>query len=100
MQKTVPKQVDDVKMRYHRFWPVAFGVEANGIGLTTFQLLQVAGLPIYDVHADADKYSRSVAISTLYKGGAVFHLAESPYLEEYESELMKFPKGSTTVRWT
>jgi len=53
MQKTVSEQVDDVKMMYHRFQPVAIEVEKDGIGLATLQLFQVAGLPIYDVNADA-----------------------------------------------
>jgi len=93
MQKTVPEQVDDVKMMYPRFHPVAIGVEKNGIGLATLQYLQLAGLPIYDVNADADKYSRAVPIAMRYKAGMVFHRAGAPYLDTMESELLAFPKG-------
>jgi hypothetical protein len=93
MQKTVPEQVDDVTMMYHRFRPVAIGVEKDGIGLATLQYLQLAGLPIYDVNADADKYSRAVPIAMRYKAGMVFHLTGSTYLETLESEFLKFPKG-------
>lgn len=93
MQKTVPEQVDDVRMMYHRFRPVAIGVEKNGIGLATLQYLQLAGLPIDDVNADADKYSRAVPIAMRYKAGKVFHLSGAPYLETYEAELLSFPKG-------
>ena len=93
MQKTVPEQVDDVRMMYHRFRPVAIGVEKNGIGLATLQYLQVAGLPIYDVQADADKYSRAVPIAMRYKAGMVFHRSGASYLDTLEAEFLKFPKG-------
>ena len=93
MQKTVPEQVDDVKMMYHRFRPVAIGVEKNGIGLATLQYLQVAGLPIYDVNADADKYSRAVPIAMRYKAGMVYHRSGASYLDTLEAEFLKFPKG-------
>lgn len=62
-KKTVPEQVDDVRMMYHQFRPVAIGVEKNGIGLASLQYLQVAELPIYEFQDDADKYSRAVSIA-------------------------------------
>jgi phage terminase large subunit-like protein len=80
-------------MMYHRFRPVAIGVEQNGIGLATLLYLQVAGHAIYDVNADADKYSRAVPIAMRYKAWMAFHRSGAPYLETFESELLSFPKG-------
>ncbi len=99
-QKTVPEQVDDVRMMYHQFRPVAIGVEKNGIGLASLQYLQVAGLPIYDVQADADMYSRAVSIAIRYKVGIVYLWSGAAYLDEYEPELLKFRKGSMMISWT
>lgn len=99
-QKMVPEQVDDIRMMYHWFRPVAIGVEKIGIGFESLQCLQVSGLPIFDVKADPDKYSRAVAIGTRYKTGTVYHRSGAAYLDEYESELLKFRKGSIMIRWT
>lgn len=93
MQMTVPDQVDEVKKLYPRYHPVAIGVEKNGIGLATLQYLQIAGLPIYDVNADADKYSRAVPMAMRYKAGKVYHRVAAAYLDGFEEELLKFPKG-------
>lgn len=62
-KKTVPEQVDDVRMMYYQFRLVAIGVEKNGIGLASLQYLQVAELPISKFQDDADKYSRAVSIA-------------------------------------
>ena len=79
-------------MRYHRFHPVAIGIEKNGIGLATLQNLQISGLSMYDIWSDTDKYSRAIAIATRYKAGTVYHRSKARWLEAYESELLVFPK--------
>jgi Phage-related terminase len=92
-KKTVPEQVDDVRMMYYQFRLVAIGVEKNGIGLASLQYLQVAELPISEFQDDADKYSRAVSIAARYKAGTVYHRSGASYLDEYKSELLTFPKG-------
>lgn len=100
MQKTVPEQVDDVKMMYHRFRPVAIGVEKNSIGLATLQYLQVAELPIYDVNADADKYSRAVPIAMRYKAGMVYHRSRASTWIRLSLNFRSSRKGRTMIMWT
>lgn len=49
-------------------------------------------MPIYEFQDDAAKYSWVVSIAARYKAGTVYHRSGDAYLDEYESELLTFPK--------
>lgn len=85
---------------YHRFLPVAIGVEKNSIGLATLQYLQVTGLPIYDVNADADKYSRAIPIAMRYKAGMVYHRSRASTWIRLSLNFRSSRKGRTMIMWT
>ena len=67
---------------------------ASGTGL--IQEGRNRGTPFMVLKPDGDKVRRTVAISTQYENGMVYHRASSqaPWLGDFEHELMLFPVGS------
>ncbi|MBU0516548.1 MAG: phage terminase large subunit [Proteobacteria bacterium] len=73
----------------HRF----IGIETKNIGLGTFQQLKRDGLPVRELKADADKFTRALPAAARYEAGQVFHLRGAPWRDELEDELTAFPGG-------
>lgn len=76
---------------FDRLKPDFVGVEKTTYGLNIIQRLLMLGLPVIELKADRDKLSRSLTIQTRYEAGTVYHLADAPWLDVAESELLGFP---------
>lgn len=73
--------------------PTFQGVENKTFGLNIIQEAKTDGVPVRPLKADRDKVSRARPIAARYELGTVYHLANAPWLEQYESELVAFPNG-------
>ena len=89
-----PDQPGLIRTAYERWGPVKQGIEPKGIGLTLFQQLKRDGLPVVELHADTDKFTRALPMAARYEAGTVYHLAGAPWLVDFERELVNFPGGA------
>lgn len=83
-----------MRAQYDRYQPGFQAVERASYGLNIIQECILDGLPIQELTADRDKLSRSLAIQARYEVGAVYHRKGSPWLADYEDELIDFPNGA------
>ena len=75
----------------HQKWkPGYIGVEGKAV----FQSARRAGLPVRELKAEGDKWSRAQPASARMSAGSVYFLAGAPWLRDLEDELMAFPAGS------
>jgi len=88
-----PDQPDLFEQGFHRWHPVAQGVEPNGLGLALCQNLRRTTLPVEEVKAVGDKYVRAVPMARRYKTGTVYHYKDALWLDVFENELLEFPYG-------
>ncbi len=89
-----PDQPGHLKKLFYEYAPLIQGVETKNMGLTLFQQLRRDGLPIVDLKADVDKFTRAIPASARYEAGTVYHLDGASWREELESELVSFPQGA------
>lgn len=89
-----PDQPKIFEQGYHRWNPKLQGVEVKGIGLTLFQTLKRKGLPVKELKADTDKETRALPIMARMEAGTVYFKKNSPWLGDYENELLMFPNGA------
>jgi predicted phage terminase large subunit-like protein len=52
------------------------------------------GLPVQKVEADSDKVTRFIPAATRISAGTVYFLANAPWLNDYEAELLGFPNAA------
>lgn len=76
---------------FQQWQPSVQGVEARNTGLTLFQQLKRDGLPVVELKPDSDKFTRALPMAARYESGCVYHLANAPWLVDYELELVGFP---------
>ncbi len=87
-----PKHVPLFKQQYVKHHPQQQWIETDGVGRPTFQLLREEGLPIAELKTSGhDELIRFIPAATRITAGAVYFLAESPWLNGYETELLGFP---------
>ena len=89
-----PDQPALLLKQFYQWQPVMIGLESKNMGLTTYQALTRAGLPIVELKPDGDKYSRALPAAARYGSGNVYHKASSSWLNELEKELLSFPNGA------
>jgi predicted phage terminase large subunit-like protein len=89
-----PDQPGHMRRLFQEWKPLLQGVESKNMGLTLFQQLRRDGLPIVELKADADKYTRAIPAAARYEAGTVYHLENAHWLGELEKELTSFPTGS------
>jgi len=79
---------------YDKWTPEIIGVERAGYQLAFIQMARSqTNLPIRELKADKDKYSRALPLSAKMEAGLVyFHNSNDWYLE-LEKELLQFPAG-------
>lgn len=77
-----------------RWSPSLQGVEPKNMGLTLYQSLLRLGLPIHELKADGDKFTRALPIAARYANNTVYHRQGAAWLEDYEDELIDFPHGA------
>ena len=88
-----PDHLARLLQAYETWRPVAVGIEAAGLGKSTYQTAKRSRLPIIPLQPDTDKYTRALPMAILYQSGKVYHPAGSPWLHTWESELLEFPTG-------
>jgi predicted phage terminase large subunit-like protein len=76
-----------------KYKPVLIGIENVQFQQSLIQQAVKTGLPIKPLKADKDKISRALPIATLMENGKVFFRKNAAYLEEFEKELLQFPKS-------
>ena len=89
-----PDQPTLIKRKFDEYKPVLIGVESANMGLTLYQLLRRLGLPVIELKPDSDKYTRAIPAAARYEAGMVYHLENSHWLNDLESELLAFPNGA------
>lgn len=89
-----PDQPAHLKRLFYERAPLIQGVESKNMGLTLFQQCRRDGLPIVDLKADADKFTRAIPAAARYEAGAVYHLDGAHWLGDFEEELVSFPQGA------
>lgn len=89
-----PDQINLFRQAYTRWKPAFQGVEAVGVGKTLYQMLLREGLPIRELKAEADKVTRALPAAARMEAGCVYFIRDIPGLEEFEDELLSFPKGA------
>ena len=73
-----------------RWNPGYIGIE----GKSVWQAARRAGLPVRELKADRDKWTRAQPAAARLSAGAVFFQAGAPWLRDFEDELVVFPNGS------
>lgn len=89
-----PDQVPLFKQQYIRWRPIFQAVEKTGLGISLYQTLLREGLPVKKVDADTDKVTRFIPAATRIAAGVVYFLANTPWLNDYEAELLGFPNAA------
>ena len=92
-QAETTKHLDILRQQRVKWNPSFQGVENKTFGLSLIQSAKTLGFPIKELQADTDKVSRALTMKTRYEMGTVYHLANAPWLYDYESELTSFPNG-------
>ena len=89
-----PDQPTIIQRKFDEYRPVLIGVETANMGLTLYQLLRRLGLPVIELKPDTDKYTRAIPAAARYEAGMIYHLENSHWLNDLESELLAFPNGA------
>jgi predicted phage terminase large subunit-like protein len=89
-----PDQPALLRRYYERFRPAFQAVESGALGLSLYQAMVRAGLPVRELKAEADKRTRALPVAARYQAGTVYHLAGAPWLDDLEEELLAFPHGA------
>lgn len=82
-----------MKSAYQKWKPKFQGVENKTYGLNIIQKGVANGLPIKPLAADTDKVSRARPMSARYETGSVYHRQNTPWLVDFEDEMISFPNG-------
>lgn len=86
-----PDQPNLFKQAYQRWHPAFQALE--DVGLTLYQALVKAGLPVKYLKADTDKVTRALPAAARMEAGTIYFLSGAPWLADYEEELTAFNKG-------
>ena len=89
-----PDQPMLIMRKYQEHKPLLIGIESASMGLTLYQQVRRAGLPVIELKPDADKFTRAIPAAARYEAGMVFHLESAVWLADLETELLAFPNGS------
>ena len=73
-----------------RWQPGYIGVE----GKSVFQAARRAGLPVRELKADTDKWTRAQPAAARLSAGSVYFPAAAPWLADFQDELVTFPNGA------
>lgn len=89
-----PDQPMLIQRKYNEYKPLIIGVESVSMGLTLYQQLSRAGLPVIELKPEADKFTRAIPAAARYEAGMIFHKENAYWLGDLESELLSFPNGA------
>lgn len=88
-----PDIVPALRSAYERHHPLYLGVERAGFQLSIIQEARRAGLPIRELHPDADKFSRALPAAARMEGGQVAWPSSALWRADLEAELLGFPNA-------
>jgi predicted phage terminase large subunit-like protein len=89
-----PDQVNLFKQQYLKWKPAFQGIESAGLGKTIYQMLVREGLPIRELKADTDKFTRALPAAARMEAGAIYFMSGTQWLHTFEEELLSFPNGA------
>ena len=89
-----PDQPALLMQKFYEWRPVMVGLESKNMGLTTYQQMCRAGLPIVELKPAGDKYTRALPAAARYGSGNVYHREGASWLDTLETELLAFPNGA------
>lgn len=89
-----PEQQKQISKMYQRYFPGYILVENVAYQLALIQQLRKQGLPVREYKPVKDKVSRATTAAVMYEGGQVYHPKRTAWLQEWEDELLVFPKGA------
>jgi predicted phage terminase large subunit-like protein len=88
------EQINHIQKLYYRYKPLIIGIESVQFQLSLIQQCQRLGLPIKELKADKDKFSRAVPIAAKMESSMVYFKDNAGWLCDFESELLSFPNGT------
>jgi len=89
-----PEVLKMLQSVYERWLPSIIGIERAGYQLAFIQMARSqTQLPIRELKADKDKYSRALPLSAKMEAGLIYFDKTSQWYLELEKELLQFPAG-------
>ena len=88
-----PDQKPLMKQQSKRYRLRFQAIENKTFGTNLIQECLREGMTILSVDVDTDKLTRSLPIGARYASGKVYHRSHSPWLADFEDELLSFPRG-------
>lgn len=89
-----PDQINLFVQQYVKWKPAFQAIESIGVGKTIYQMLQRENLPIRELKADKDKWTRALPAAALLESGKIYFRRDLTNLYEFETELVSFPQGA------
>jgi len=89
-----PKQQETIKAAHARWHYESIHVEGVAYQLALVQQLLQFGVPVLPFYPVSDKVSRASTAAIFYAGGKVYHPKWAVWLEDFEQELLMFPKAA------
>lgn len=93
MRLTNPEQQDAILLAHARWRYESVNIEDVAYQLALIQQLLPKGVPCMPFHPISDKVSRASTAAIFYSGGLVYHPLLAPWLDDFELELLTFPKA-------
>lgn len=90
---TGPDQKPLLKEMSYRYRPRFQAIEDKTFGTNLIQECKREGMSIRPIKVDKDKVTRSLVIAARYEVEKVYHREGSPWMTDYEDELLSFPRG-------
>lgn len=87
------EHINLLKRIFTRWKPVVIGIESVQYQIALVQSAMREGLPVKQLKADKDKVTRSLPIAARLEAGTVYFKNGAHWLDEFENELLSFPKG-------
>ncbi|MFD1990091.1 phage terminase large subunit [Paenibacillus nicotianae] len=89
-----PEQKQLLKEMFIRFRPKFQAIENITFGTNLIQECIREGMTIRPIKVDKDKVTRSLPMSARYEVKKVYHKAGTTWLDDFETEMMSFPRGA------
>ncbi|WP_025692588.1 phage terminase large subunit [Paenibacillus zanthoxyli] len=89
-----PEQKKLLKDLEYRHRPRFQAIEDKTFGTNLIQECKRDGMTVLPVKVDKDKVTRALPMSARYESGKVFHRSGAGWLEDFELELISFPRGA------
>lgn len=88
-----PKQIPLMRQQYQNWHPSTQWVATKGLGISLFQDLRAAGLPVNKIEEESDKVSRFITASDRISTGTFYILDDLPHKQAFIQQLLDFPKA-------